>query len=325
MTMKKNSKTTIIDGSTIETEEEIIADDRDAIAPLGYHRGIRGCLKDGWRIFALGARRYLVQLLPAAAVVGIGSCLLFHFLVQYYADHIAPALFLMRAGVDASLVWQQAVPGTSDIVTAVGLLLLYIICAGAGRASLWTQIQLFASDGALPKKKWIVSRRVWLPSFVRCLCYNAVVAVAFLIVTAIVGGIAYATSWWYALLFLLPIGLFLMVLAIPGRTAFVMGATWRNAFSLVRHEGFRRFGGYLILVCLTFLPLLLATVVLVLPSANFVMAHSANAINAVISEPSGITPLAELFDYVILALTFAFIYLIRTFQTWTLALMKNEK
>lgn len=315
----------LADGATIETEEEPIDDERDVLMPLGYHRGIRGCLKDGWRVYALNASRYLVQLLPAALIVGIGSAQLFHFLVQYYADHIAPALFFIEAGVDASLVWQQAIPQTHDVVAVAALLLLYIVCLAVGRGSLWTQIAQFNTTQAFPRKKWLMRDKTWLQTTVRCLAYNAVCVIAFLLVAAIVGAIAYATSWWYALLFLLPVALLLTVVAIPGRTAFVLGTPWRTTLQRVRHEGFRRFGGYLILVCLTFLPLLLAFIVLVIPSANFVLAHNANAVNAIINEPSGISSLAELFDYVVLTLAFALFYLVSTFQTWTLTLKASQR
>lgn len=312
------------DGATIETIEEQSNEARDVLMPLGYHRGIRGCLKDGWRIYALNAGRYLLQLLPAALIVGVGYSLLVHFLVQYYADHVAPAFFFIDAGAEASAVWQQAIPQTPDVVKFAALLLLYIICVTVGRGSLWTQIQNFATDGAFPRKKWIINRKQWLTNSVRCFTYNAVCIVAFILVAAIVGGVAYATKWWYALLFLLPIAILLMVIVVPSRTAFVLGATWRDALHLVRCKGLRHFGGYLILVCLTFLPLLLAVIVLLIPSANFVLAHNANAVNVLIDQPSGISALAEVADYVILTISLALIYLVSTFQTWVLTLKASQ-
>ena len=38
--------------------------DCDVIAPMQSHRGMKGCLRDGWRIFALQARKLSCRSTP---------------------------------------------------------------------------------------------------------------------------------------------------------------------------------------------------------------------------------------------------------------------
>ena len=58
-------------------ESQDAGKDCDVIALMQSHRGMKGCLRDGWRIFALQARKFSLQLLPVSLLVGIAALVFF--------------------------------------------------------------------------------------------------------------------------------------------------------------------------------------------------------------------------------------------------------
>ena len=75
--------------------------DCDVIAPMQSHRGMKGCLRDGWRIFALQARKFSLQLLPVSLLVGIAALVFFASCYHAVLKCIVPVYTLSQGAENA--------------------------------------------------------------------------------------------------------------------------------------------------------------------------------------------------------------------------------
>lgn len=318
--MKKKEASVLVAGATVVTEDLGHTDERDVIAPIRNYRGMQACLKDGWRIFALNARRFAVQLLPAALVAGIGITFLLWAVSHTYAAHVAPALLYLEADADAELVRATFGLQWKDYALLAAALLCCIACLAVWRGSVWTQIARYADDGMGLAKGRVIFNKIWARQSLRCLLFNVVAWCAFLVVAAVVAAASYFAKFWYLLFLLLPIGVCLMAIVAAGRYAFLVERlSLRAACRSVLRSGLRHWGGHLVLILLTGIPLLVVAFIFALPYTIFPLSYNADAVNLVTGELSGLPTYMTWLDFAVGTVAFTVVCLASASQTWALA------
>ncbi len=306
-------------GATV-APETTAAVNPDVIPAFHHHRSIRACVFDGWRVFALAPKRFLAQLLPYALLVGAALAYLLYAVVDFCARTLVPAHFYLSEGQEAESVWQLYSPQTSDYAhLGIALLVAVVICFVA-KAALWEQIKVFKQTGALPTRGLLLPKKsLWLRCF-RLFAWNALLFLAWLLPSALIGAVAWLTDLPWLSLLALPIALVLMAIGTPGRVAFMVGDTpFKQALATTWQKGARHCGGYIIVILITAIPLLALAAALLLPYASIPFACFADAVNVELGEASGLPEHFAALHIGVATIALCGTAFISTFQTWALA------
>ncbi len=293
----------------------------DTIAPFHTRRSLRACIADGWRIFALRPGTWLKQLFPAALMAGTGWTLLLWATFRLFTGHILPAMLYIQSGHDAGTVRAHFTPTLSQgaafaVFVAIGLLL---VCFAKGL--LWEQIRHFCLTGSLQEKGLLLPGKKNFRLFKAYLAFSSAIAAVFLLPTALIGGLSAWSGTGYPMLIMLPIGLFVSVIAVPGRAAHLAGdKTPVQAFREMQHSGLRHWGGYFLVMLLTAIPLTATIAAFALPFITLLLAGFADTASTETGEVSGLPSYftALFFATSITAVTLSF--LVSALQSWALAL-----
>ncbi len=285
-----------------------------------HQRGLRACILDSWQVFASRPWRYLLQLLPGAALAGAGLAWLAWSITKIVATFVIPARLYIAAGNEKSQVWAYLHPQFADFVLPIVSLIVAVACCFAGKGLLWEQIARYATTGRLQEKKFIAGKSMAKMTG-RVLSYNMTVFAASLVPVAI---IIVCSEWMqirYLYLLMVPILLFVFPTAVPGRVAsLVNGDRLIDSLKFTWKDGIRHWGGYFIVTLLTAIPLVAAGAAVLLPYAPYSLGTLADAENIVLGEHSGLPEYYTALNLVTAFLCFTAFTLLTTLQTWTLAL-----
>lgn len=306
--------------ATIHTEE-LENNPLDTIAPYHSNRSLRACIFDGWRIFALNFKRYLGQLSIAALLTGIGVGLVCWLASKLYAEHIIPTKLYIQAGNDSDLIWEVFKLQVMDyVMLAVDLIICIAFCS-ISKGILWTQVAHYSKEDTLSSKKFLLPNKEIFQSSSRILTYNATIFVAMFIPLAIVGAIAYLTGVLYLLLLIIPICIFVGVLAVPGRYAYMIErASLTQALRTTWQKGLHYWGGFFLITLLTAIPLTAVNAVFVLPFTTFPLSIFADTTSMITGEVTGLPNYFTAIGLLVAVVAFGCIFLVTTLQTWALAL-----
>lgn len=135
--------------------------DCDVIAPMQSHRGMKGCLRDGWRIFALQARNFSLQLLPVSLLVGIAALVFFASCYHAVLKCIVPVYTLSQGAENVDMLENafRLSSGMKMQIVVSGIVLLLAIMVGRG--FVWHQIRHFYQHAALPSQRFLLPGKAW--------------------------------------------------------------------------------------------------------------------------------------------------------------------
>lgn len=315
--MEKNAQTIAPEGSIIETEETDGQSTAGVVAPITCTRGIRACLKDGWRIFALNAGPYLRSLSWPALVAGAGVMFPVWLLVRFYAQHIAPALLYLESGLSRAEVWHVFRPQLDDYLLFAVSVVIAAVCYSLFRGALWLQFATYAERNQLSARAWLGAGALWRYSL-RHFVFNLIVAAVMLVLIVVGGAIAFFTQIHYLALLLVPLLLIVQTLFMAGRYSYLMGQSLGTSLTTDSRVGFRHFGGYFVLLLLTAMPLMASGLILAMPYATFPLSFAADAVNLATENPTGIPGYVPAISFIAGTVALAIQFLLASMQTWVL-------
>lgn len=300
----------------------------DMVAPLQSYRGLKACLRDGWRIFALNAKKYILQLLPAALLVGVVSSLVLGFFYYIGLKHLVPIYVLTRGGNDPVLVNNTFGISNTLNFALLAALLIGLVAWMAARGVVWRQIQVFQQTDSLPEQRFL-----WLSKEVRrqknrCLVYDAISVVPVILLLVLL--VYLHLKWWVSLSILLVVAVILDNVMVAGCYLYMIeGRNLKQSLKYAFHRGIRQWGGYFTLSLMTSIPVGAVAVGLLIAVVPYALGGVFNAMGMVIGEPSGMPLYATIINCVALLIGLTISFLMTTLQTWTLAFrvasnIKNE-
>lgn len=308
-------------GATIPNNDISSDCKTDVIAPYNSSRGLRGCIMDSWRIFAFNCKRYASQLAVSALLGGVGMALLFWTISKIYADHALPATLLEEAGFDNTVVSEVMKLQTTDYFLLIAALIGYIACWVIAKGLLWTQVSTYRKQDCLGSKRWLLPNRETLRTSLRLLTYDAILCVAIAIPAGIIALIAFLTHWLHALWAILPVIIFIGVLAIPGRDAYLMeNCNIVQALRETWKKGIHYWGGFFLVSLLTSIPLAAVAIALILPYTTFPLSYFADTTSVITGEESGLPTFFTALSFAVAIIGFGATFFITTLQTWALTL-----
>ena len=170
--------------------------DCDVIAPMQSHRGMKGCLRDGWRIFALQARKFSLQLLPVSLLVGIAALVFFASCYHAVLKCIVPVYTLSQGAENADMLENafRLSSGMKMQIVVSGIVLLLAIMVGRG--FVWHQIRHFYQHAALPSQRFLLPGKSVVRQIVRYLAYDVIRVIVLATLAAV--AVLLWTKWTWA-------------------------------------------------------------------------------------------------------------------------------
>lgn len=313
-------------------------EDCDVIAPMQARRGMKGCLRDGWRIFALQVRKYSLQLLPASLLVGISGLVFFANCYHAVLKSIVPAYTFSRGAEDVDMIENafRLSAGMKMQIVLSGIVFLLAMMVAHG--FVWYQIKHYSQQAVLPRQHFILPRKDVQRQVVRYLAYDAV-RVLTLGTLAAVGVLLWMKWSWLASFLLplvvLPVMTFADVVLFPGCYEYLVeDATYKESLRFTLRHGMRRWGGYFVLALLTAIPILSVFAGIMTAFAPYVVGGMFDMRGMLLGDPSGMPDYATYVTGVLVVLGLSFCFLLTSLHTWTLAFKaasnrgnaeKNEK
>lgn len=308
-----------------EKEREVISSDSltEKLFITENEYSIYRSIAKGWHMFADAPRSYFLKNFLGILLAGIGLCSATGSVCYLLAHHIMPARFYTYAGVPESEAWRQCAPSAGEWALYITIFAIGIVLYRLSKWGTWILVMRRMStekdaESNHPEKLSCIVKKVAK----RMLVYNSILWLPVLIF--FIGSVLLAYSLlptWKPLpyvcisvIILLFIGI--SVFSAPGRTAYVLEREeLKNAFKISLNHGTKRFGGLFIISILTFIPFILTACAILLPLAAFPLAVSANAVNNIIGQPSGIPSSVTIVYATASVFAFSFLAFMGTLRT----------
>lgn len=318
---------------SIINESQGAGKDCDVIAPMQSHRGMKGCLRDGWRIFALQARKFSLQLLPASLLVGIAALVFLASCYHAVLKCIVPVYTLSQGAENADMLENafRLSSGMKMQIVVSGIVLLLAIMVGRG--FVWYQIRHFYRHAALPSPRFLLPGKSVMRQIVRYLAYD-VIRVIVLVALAAVAVLLWTKWTWTSLtvlsLAVLPfVVLFFLVLfamafvdvmLFPGCYKYLVeDASYKESLLFSLRHGTRRWGGYFVLALLTTIPILSVSAGILTAFLPYAIGGVFNMQGMLLGDSSGMPDYATYATGAVVVIGVSLCFLLTSLHTWTLA------
>ncbi len=303
----------------LAADAAVAAQTPDTVLPLDHRRGIRACVLDGWRIFALSPGRFLLQLLPYALLAAAGVAWFVTAAVELCARTVVPARLYLSDADDNAAVWEVFAPQTADWLALLVAFAVAVLSCFLAKGALWEQIRTFSKTATLPRKFLLLPTLPLLKTTGRVLLWNVLFFLITLLPVALIVGVAWLTDFYYLCLLIAPVAIVLTAMGVPGRVAWMLGESpLMGALRTVWREGVRHCGGYIIVTILTAIPLLTVCMALTLPYFSLPFAIFADAETVELGAVSGLPAYFPYVHFGVAAVSLLFALFVSTFQTWSL-------
>lgn len=261
---------------------------------MARQRSFRGCIAEGWKLFARNARAHLKFGAPYALVCGLGCAAALMAGTRLYTAHALPIGLAVEMGLpadEACALWPLTMP---DYALAAAALLALTVGIYVGKGAGWAVAQAYA-DGGVPAlgNPFGAWKRVGASAW-RCLLFDACAALPCLLLGAAVV-LAVRTWGMLAAAWTLPplilIYIYVWTIAAMGRQlCLTVGAGVGEAWLSALRNGWRTFGSYLLILVLTGIPLAITAFVFLTPVALFPLSSAADAASRLAGEAPGLPP-----------------------------------
>lgn len=312
--------------------------DYDVIAPMQSHRGMKGCLRDGWRIFALQARKFSLQLLPASLLVGIAALVFLASCYHAVLKCIVPVYTLSQGAENADMLENafRLSSGMKMQIVVSGIVLLLAIMVGRG--FVWHQIRHFYRHEALPSQRFLLPGKSVMRQIVRYLAYDVIRVIVLAALTAV--AVLLWTKWTWTSLTVLSLTIqpmtvlpfvvlfFLVLLAMafvdvmlfPGCYKYLVeDASYKESLLFSLRHGTRRWGGYFVLALLTTIPILSVSAGILTAFLPYAIGGVFNMQGMLLGDPSGMPDYATYATGAVVVIGVSLCFLLTSLHTWTLA------
>lgn len=312
--------------------------DCDVIAPMQSHRGMKGCLRDGWRIFALQARKFSLQLLPVSLLVGIAALVFFASCYHAVLKCIVPVYTLSQGTENADMLENafRLSSGMKMQIVVSGIVLLLAIMVGRG--FVWHQIRHFYQHAALPSQRFLLPGKNVVRQIVRYLAYDVIRVIVLAALAAV--AVLLWTKWTWASLTVLSLTVqplavlpfvvlfflvltamaFVDVMLFPGCYKYLVeDASYKESLLFSLRHGTRRWGGYFVLALLTAIPILSVSAGILTAFLPYALGGVFNMQGMLLGDPSGMPDYATYVTGAIVVIGVSLCFLLTSLHTWTLA------
>lgn len=307
--------------------------DCDVIAPMQSHRGMKGCLRDGWRIFALQARKFSLQLLPASLLVGIAALVFLASCYHAVLKSIVPVYTLSQGAENADMLENafRLSSGMKMQIVVSGIVLLLAIMVGRG--FVWHQIWHFYRHEALPSQRFLLPGKSVMRQIVRYLAYDVIRVIVLAALAAV--AVLLWTKWtWTSLtvlsltvlpfvvlfFFVLTAMAFVDVMLFPGCYKYLVeDASYKESLLFSLRHGTRRWGGYFVLALLTAIPILSVSAGILTAFLPYAIGGVFNMQGMLLGDPSGMPDYATYATGAVVVIGVSLCFLLTSLHTWTLA------
>lgn len=312
--------------------------DCDVIAPMQSHRGMKGCLRDGWRIFALQARKFSLQLLPVSLLVGIAALVFFASCYHAVLKCIVPVYTLSQGAENADMLENafRLSTGMKMQIVVSGIVLLLAIMVGRG--FVWHQIRHFYQHAALPSQRFLLPGKSVMRQIVRYLAYDVIRVIVLAALAAV--AVLLWTKWTWASLTVLSLTIqpmavlpfvvlfflvltamaFVDVMLFPGCYKYLVeDASYKESLLFSLRHGTRRWGGYFVLALLTAIPILSVSVGILTAFLPYALGGVFNMQGMLLGDPSGMPDYATYATGALVVIGVSLCFLLTSLHTWTLA------
>ena len=257
---------------------------------MNKYTSIKVCIIDSWKEFATHTKSYFKYLWFHFLIAGLGFALFSAESNWIYTQHILPIEKLTASGMSEEVAKAIYSPSWQVIGIGVLALLAYLIANYIMMGSVYSQIRFFKATDSLPTAGPFSFWREVRKDGVRAFSIDILLAFVISLITAVVFLIAKFTSLW-VLLIMLPVLIYFSVIGTCGRMLYVVEKlSLKEAIKGAFKTGHHKFGGYLILLILTSIPLSLLIIIAMQPVMVFNLANNANALTQLAGDPSGIPP-----------------------------------
>lgn len=264
--------------------------ENNTIFEMNKYTSIKTCIIQSWKEFATNTKSYLKYLWFHLLIAGLGFALFTAESNWIYTEHIQSVNALIASGISPEVAKAMYAPSWQVICGGILAFIAYVIAMYIMMGGIFSQIRFYKATESLPSTGPFSFWREVKKDGIRAFIFDLILNMVLLLCSAIIGMIAWATSWW-VLLLILPIFIYLTVIGTSGRMLYVVEKLpLKTAIPEAFKTGHHKFGGYLILLILTSIPVLLIYVIAMQPVAIFNLANSADAITRLMGDPSGIPP-----------------------------------
>lgn len=217
-------------------------------------RSTKACFIDAWKIFALNWRSHLRFTACHALLAGIGLAIFAYAANNLAQETLLPAYLWYTTMPEPAVAREMLVPDWQDAAYTAAAFVAFLVGYSFWKSATFTQIRFYRSTADLPRCGHFSMRHTIRRDALRIFCFEAT---SLILHAAIFGAGAYMAvrhSLWYAL----PAA-FLFVLiwtcSLVARLYFVLhGQSLLRSWKTVFTEGYKRLGGYLIILLLTAIP-----------------------------------------------------------------------
>lgn len=279
-------------------------------------RGIKSCISDGWRIFALNWRAYIKALWAYLIFTGMAGAFFVEMNVQYVCNHLLPALRLYQMKGNPEIIKMLAMPELS-------LLCYYILSAVVlGTALFCTHsrtIQLmlhYATEQALPQLPLPLLKEERATAL-RILKTN----LSFGLLTAIITAGILAAAWkWQPWIALTLIPLYIYVSATANVCELQHALKCKSFKSSLVYALKHSMGLTFIIQFITFIPSALLCLVFIMPTCIYALTEWAGNNSMLMDDPSGLPSYLPFMFFILNAIGLACCAFVGSVRSWTLAL-----
>lgn len=307
------------------SEETVQTYHSDKIHSVHTPRGLRRCVYDGWRTVALNPRHCLLYLLPSALLAGGALAWFFHQFVGLFPRLFVNPELYSEGSFYATLHGEKLSFHPETLVTLLPSFLAVILTMAYAKSVLWNLIRKFSETDTIRLSFLSTYGRSTLSGILRWLAVWTGQSLLLALPLFLIGLVLYFTGLkayilWTILLLLPVFYLFVAAISCSGRYAVMTSQQGiKGIWKSIKGAGMRRYGGIILTLLLTSIPLVFAALLLFLPSAVAAVSEATAQMSAIPGEPTGLPDDFPLYSLSLYTLSFTLIFLSSTVQTWSLA------
>lgn len=217
-------------------------------------RSTKACFIGAWKLFALNWRSHLRFTACHALLAGIGLAIFTYAVNRLMQETVLPAYLWYTSMPEPAMAREMLVPGWQEAAYTAAAFLAFLAGCSFWKAATFTQIRFYRSTADLPRCGHFAMRHAIRRGAARIFCFEAIALILYALIIGTGTYLALRHSLWYAIPAALLFAI-VWVCALVARLYFVLHGqslllSWKSVFA----EGYKRLGGYLIILLLTAIP-----------------------------------------------------------------------
>lgn len=283
-------------------------------------RSTKACFIDAWKLFATNWRCHLRFTIFQALLAGIGMAIFAYAANMLLQGTLLPAYLWYSTMPDPSAAHQLLIPSWQLSAYFLLALLAFLTGYSFWKSATFTQIRFFRTTSDLPRCSALSMRHAIRRDAWRILLFELVTLILHAVILAVGLYLAIHSSLWYAL----PAALLFVlawVCSMVARLFYVLhGESLLRAWKYVFTEGYKRLGGYLIILFLTAIPVCWMALVSFIPLLILSFSGAYDAAGQLMGDSTSLPWYVGLLYLVSGGVCGTAYFLAREWQLWALSL-----